>query len=97
MEFRGNMKTYAVLLSSASWVLAIIGIASVAITTPWKHSLACCLTDAVLLVAIFILAYLNERLAIHALQMANQTRWVLLKLAEATKELMEQDGVKNKK
>ena len=88
------MKTFAVLLSSASWVLAVIGIVAVAITTPWKHSLACCLTDAVLLVAIFILAYLNERLAIHALQMANQTRWVLLKLAE---ELMEQDGVKNKK
>lgn len=91
------MKTYAVLLSSASWVLAVIGIVAVAITSPWKHSLACCLTDAVLLLAIFILAYLNERLAIHALQMANQARWVLLKLAEATKELMEQDGVKNKK
>ena len=91
------MKTYAVLLSSASWILAIIGIAAVAITTPWKHSISCCLTDAVLLAAIFLLAYLNERLAIHALQMANQTRWVLHKLAEATKELMVQDGVKNKK
>lgn len=91
------MKTYAVLLSSASWILAIIGIAAVAITTPWKHSISCCLTDAVLLVAIFILAYLNERLAIHALQMVGQAKWAFQQLAEITKTLMVQDGVKKKK
>ena len=88
------MRKYAILLSAASWILALVGIVSVAITAPWKHSAACCLTDAILLVAILLLAYLNERLAIHALHVIAQTKWVLVKLSEATMALIEQERKK---